>query len=233
MKIKSLNYSYKYSDDVVLKDINIEIPKGDITAIVGDSGSGKTTLLNILNLTNIIKDIDYVLEGNNISSLKNKEIANLRKMIGTTYQLPEHQIFGLTIREDITFSNRFEKEPKEETEKRLEEVIKLLNIKEKSLEISPFAASEGEKRKITLAGVLMKQPEYIFLDEPTSNIDDYSTNELIQKLKELNEEGKTIVFISHDMDVVKKLAKNLIYIESGSIKYQGPVNEGLLGVKYE
>ena len=204
MNIKIKNLSYSYKDKEVLKDINLEIKQGELISIVGHSGSGKTTLINLI--TGVIK--------NKLLDISKEE----RKQIAYSLQNPEHQLFGRTVKQEVYFLN---------PEDKVNELINRLNIKEDVMKQSPFSLSEGQKRQISLVGVLANDPKVIIMDEPSSNLDKKSLDELIKIIKDLNKEGKTLIIISHDLNFVNKLNGRLVILEEGQIKYDGNSNEGL------
>jgi len=246
--IKKRNFdSVKYS----IKDISFDIQSNDeFICVVGHTGSGKSTLIQHMNLLlkpsngemhidgeqakyDIISKnnkckIGYIKIDNDKERIQKKIILKpLRKQIGLVFQFPEYQIFEETVLKDIMFGPlnfSFEKN-KEKREADAEEcartIAKRMKI-DKLLEESPFELSGGQMRKVAIAGILASNPDILVLDEPTVGLDPLAKRELLLFLKELNEvEHKSIVLITHDMDVVGEFAKRVIVMNKGEMKYDG------------
>lgn len=233
----------------ILKDINIQIEqKDEFVALVGHTGSGKSTLVQLLNLLNkpTYGEITSIFEneenndnykiigcGNKTKIGYSKDDINkikfnrkallkpLRKNVGLVFQFPEYQVFEETALKDIMFGPlNFGKNEEEAKQAALDiaEKIGITNI----LESSPFALSGGQMRKVAIAGILASNPNVLILDEPTVGLDPLAKTELLNFLKKLNEEEhKTIIIITHDMDVVSKYVKRVIVLNNGEIKYDG------------
>lgn len=215
--IDSLYYSYNDDENYVLEDINLQVGKGEIIAIIGATGSGKSTLIQIIN------SLIYPTKGKAwVSGFKiskdNKKVIELRKKVSLVFQYPEYQLFEETVYKDICFGPENLGFSKEEIDQKINKVIESLNIDKKYLEFSPFDLSGGQKRKVALAGVLSMDTDIILLDEPTNGLDGNSKREFYKLIKSLNEDfNKTIVFITHSMDEVLKLADRVIELKKGKI----------------
>ena len=238
-----------------LNKASLNIDNNDeFVCVVGHTGSGKSTLIQHLNLlirptygqisieNNEFKYDVYGIENkskiayfefDNDHNLIKRDVVlkPLRKHVGLVFQFPEYQMFEETVLKDIMFGPMnfsCEKDKKIKEEKAKEEAIKVAKRMgiENLLDQSPFELSGGQMRKVAIAGILASNPDILVLDEPTVGLDPLAKKELLLFLKELNEiEHKSIILITHDMDVVGEYAKRVIVLNKGSIKYDGSKNE--------
>lgn len=230
IKINDLEYTYSPGtpfEHKALKGINLEIPEGKVTAIIGQTGSGKSTLVQHLNA--LLKPTygSIEIEGFYITpDTKLKDAKMLRKKVGLVFQFPEYQLFEETIAKDIAFGPKNFGVPEEETEKRIREVLPLVGLDESYLERSPFELSGGQKRRVAIAGILVQDPDILVLDEPAAGLDPQSAKEMMGLFMRLNKEaGKTILLVSHDMEHVLEYCDEVIVMADGQVKSQMPVHE--------
>lgn len=224
MKIKFENITFHYNNILptkkpVLNNISFEISDNEFIGLIGPSGSGKTTLVQLF--TGLIKPTIGNVYINNIDILsKEIDIDDIRKRIGLVFQFPESQIFEETVYNDIAFG------PKNFglTNIELKEIVKsafaLTGLDFESMQKrSPFTLSEGEKRRVALAGILSMNPEVLILDEPTACLDAGGVKKIEQILTTLNNTGKTIVLVSHNIDLIAKLCNRIIILQEGNIVF--------------
>lgn len=213
ISIKNLTYEYK-SDEKVLNEIDLEVSKGEFIGIIGHTGSGKSTLLKHLN--GILRKTGGSVEvlGNKIDK-ESKRLNNIRKRIGVIFQFPEEQLFSETSREDIYFAPRNFKIPEGEIEKNLKELMPSLRLTEEILEKPFFELSGGEKRKVSIASIMVSKPEILVLDEPTIGLDYESKEELLKLLKDINERGTTIIVVTHDLSTMWEYLGRVVFLEGG------------------
>lgn len=230
IKINDLEYTYSPGtpfEHKALKGINLEIPEGKVTAIIGQTGSGKSTLVQHLNA--LLKPTygSIEIEGFHITpDTKLKDAKMLRKKVGLVFQFPEYQLFEETIAKDIAFGPRNFGISEEETEKRIREVLPLVGLDESYLERSPFELSGGQKRRVAIAGILVQDPDILVLDEPAAGLDPQSAKEMMSLFMRLNKEaGKTILLVSHDMEHVLEYCDEVIVMADGQVKSQMSVHE--------
>lgn len=230
IKINDLEYTYSPGtpfEHKALKGINLEIPEGKVTAIIGQTGSGKSTLVQHLNalLKPTAGSID--IEGFHITpDTKLKDAKMLRKKVGLVFQFPEYQLFEETIAKDIAFGPKNFGVSEEETQQRIKEVLPLVGLDESYLERSPFELSGGQKRRVAIAGILVQDPDILVLDEPAAGLDPQSAKEMMSLFMLLNKEaGKTILLVSHDMEHVLQYCDEVIVMADGQVKTQMPVHE--------
>jgi cobalt/nickel transport system ATP-binding protein len=206
--------------------IDINIRQGEKIAVIGANGSGKSTLLHMLDglifpNKGVIKVFGKELKENNFNN-ENFSV-NFRKKIGLVFQNPDIQLFCPTVKEDIVFGPLQLGVEKKEIEKRMEEVLNILGIKD-LLDRSPHQLSVGEKRKVAIASTLMVNPDVLILDEPTAGLDPLTTRHIIDLLIQANEKGKTIITSTHDLHIVEEIS-DTVYVfsqEKKIIKSGGP-----------
>ena len=227
INFSKINFSYyiprkKQNIRFVLKDIDLNINKtGEFIALVGHTGSGKSTLAQHMNALLMPTSGKLNILG---SVINNKTILKpIRKQVGLVFQFPEYQIFEDTVKKDIMFG------PKNfhvaDVEERIDQIATKLGIID-ILDRSPFTLSGGQLRKVAISGIIASNPDVLILDEPTVGLDPLTKLELLEFLKDLNEkENKTIVIITHDMEVVSKYIKRVIVLNQGSIVFDGDKKE--------
>lgn len=219
IELKNVNYSYikvKNQDTRVIKNLSFKIADGDFVAIVGQTGAGKSTLTQMFNGL-IIPNDGEIIVGKTIINNKTKvaSLFNLRKQVGLVFQFPEYQLFEDTILKDVMFGPKNFGQNDEEAEKASRIALKSVGVEDLLFDKSPFEVSGGQKRRIAIAGILSSNPEVIVLDEPTVGLDPRGKEEIMSLLTRLNKEGKTIILITHDMDVVMKYARKVLVIKDG------------------
>ncbi len=226
IKIEHLNYIYQPGmpyEMQALKDINLEIPDEDFVAIIGHTGSGKSTLIQHLN--GLIKPTSGKIYINDIEITDPKtNMKEIRQKVGLVFQYPENQLFEETVYKDIAFGPKNMGISDEEIDKRVKEAIHAVNLDEDILEKSPFELSGGQKRRVAIAGVISMHPEILILDEPTAGLDPKGRDRLLELLTNLHENTKmTIILVSHSMEDVARVAKNVIVMNNGSVYTHEPV----------
>ncbi|HBF68071.1 MAG TPA: energy-coupling factor transporter ATPase [Firmicutes bacterium] len=225
MSIKAENVFYKYSPKTpfeyqALNDVSFEIKDGSFTAIVGKTGCGKSTLIQQFNGLLIptkgkISVDNFVISSN--KKERTKKLQNLRKKVGIVFQFSENQLFEETIENDVIFGPMNFGVKKEEALKLAHECLSLVGIDESYFKRSPFDLSGGEKRRVSIAGILAMKPDILVLDEPTAGLDPSGTKEILNLFKKINESGITVVLVTHDMDVVFEYANNVIVMNDGKV----------------
>lgn len=210
--IKVNNVTYSYNNRTALKDICIEINKGESVALIGPNGSGKSTFLKLLNGIIFPKKGEYIFNEKSITekSLNNNNFSKLfHKKIGFVFQNSDTQLFCSSVYEEIAFGPRQMGILEEEVNKRVHDCLKLLNI-EKIKHEAPYNLSGGEKKRVAIACILSMNPEVIVLDEPMGGIDPKGKKFLKELLKKLNASGKTIICSTHDFEYVDGIFKRAI-----------------------
>lgn len=205
----------------VLKDINLNIVEGEFIAIVGPSGSGKTTLLQ--HFTGLLRPSsgNIYVDDHDIWS-KDYPIAELRRRIGLVFQFPENQLFERTVYLDVAFAPMMQRLSTDEVRRRVMESLNQVGLLAEQIQMrSPHQLSQGEKRRVAIAGVLAMNPEMLVLDEPTAGLDPIGARTILHLLEQLNSNGKTIILISHHLDLVFQLVHRIIILNQGQILFDG------------
>lgn len=205
---------------LAIKNINFTIQNGELVFIVGKTGSGKSTLIQHLNGL-LIPSEGKVKVDNFVLSRKRKEatkkIAPLRKKVGVVFQFSENQLFEDTLEKDVAFGPMNFKVKKDDALKIAHEALKQVGLGEEYFKRSPFELSGGEKRKAAIAGILALNPDVLVLDEPTSGLDMKSKKEVMKLFLELNQQGKTVIIVTHDMNLLLEYGKRVIVMKDGEL----------------
>lgn len=221
VEIKDLWFRYEKESPWVLKSINLEIEKGESLAIIGQNGCGKTTLAKHLNALLKPTRGDVIVKSINT---KNVETWELAKFVGHVFQYPESQIFADTIYNEVSFGPKNLGFSEEDVKNAVVSSLVRVDL-HKNLDTRPDSLSTGEKGRLAIADVLAMMPEILILDEPTTG-QDYRTCETIMKItKELVQTGKTVITISHDMELVAKWTDRVVVMADGRILKDGTPKE--------
>lgn len=220
--LNNVGYTYNkgyVSEKNALKNVNLSIGKGEFVAVIGHTGSGKSTLMQHLN------GLYFPMEGNvyyNGQDIMDADFSlkKLRQQVGLVFQYPEHQLFAETVEKDVCFAPLNMNISKVEAQKRTYKAIEMVGLPETIYDCSPFQLSGGQKRRVAIAGVLAMNPEFLVLDEPTAGLDPQSAKQLLLMLKRLQEEeGITIVVVSHSMEEVAEFADRTVVLSQGEILF--------------
>jgi energy-coupling factor transport system ATP-binding protein len=222
IKIQNVNQEYGRGESV-LKDINLEIKRSELVAVIGQNGAGKTTLVkHLVGLLRPSSGKIYI----NDRDISKDPIAILAQKVGYVFQNPDHQIFMDRVSKEIAFGLKnlalSDTEIEIRTEKALKEVG-MLHLKDET----PMSLSKGHRQRLALASVLAMEPEILILDEPTTGQDYRESNQIMELVADLNKKGHTIIFITHDMQLVADYAKRVILMGKGEIMFDGPPKEVL------
>ena len=226
MGINFQNVDFKYSKKASYKQLdqvslNIN-EKDEFVMIVGHTGSGKSTLVQHMN--GLLLATSGRVEVFNINVIRSKKIKlkPVREHVGLVFQFPEYQIFESTVLEDIMFGPKNFGKSKEEAKQLAIQAAHRIGINDEILERSPFTLSGGQMRRVAIAGAMAINPDILILDEPTVGLDPKGKDELMNLLVHMhNETHKTIIMISHDMDIVASYAKRILVMDQGKLIYDG------------
>ena len=204
-------------------DVSLSICEGEFVAIVGKSGSGKSTLMNIIGALDVPTEGEYYLGGEDVSDMTDKQLAGIRnRMIGFIFQqynlLPK-----LNILENVELPLLYAGVSAEERKKRAMASLEKVGLQEKWKNL-PNQLSGGQQQRVSIARALAGDPFLILADEPTGALDSKTSREVLNFLKQLNEEGNTIVMITHDNSIAVE-AKRVVRVADGKINFDGDVNE--------
>ena len=239
MSIKVNNVSYLYNkkenlDKAALKEISLTIKDKDFVTIVGKTGSGKSTLVQTFNALilptfgyNEIEEF-YITEDKKLKKelLKNKDktirkenkrYSKLKKKVGMVFQFPEYQLFSETVLKDVMFGPKNFGFSEEEAKERAIKALQDVGIPESYFDKSPFELSGGEKRRVAIAGIIASEPDILILDEPTAGLDPKGKKEILELIEAYHKTGKTVIVVTHDMDIVLEYSQKVIVLNNGKL----------------
>ena len=229
-KLEDVSYKYPLEDREILKNINLDIKKGEFWAVIGKNGSGKTTLCNVLR--RFVPDFykgelkgKITLEGKELKDYSTKEIV---QKVGFVFQNPFTQISGVkeTVFEEIAFGLENLALDAEHIRKRVEETLKLLRIEELR-DKNPYELSGGQRQKVALASIIAMDPEIMVIDEPTSQLDPKGTEEIFEIIDILKKEGKTIILVEHKLELIAEYAEKVMVLDEGEMILSGNTEDVL------
>ena len=229
IKAEHINYIYQpgmSGERQALYDISMEIADGTLNALIGHTGSGKSTLIQHFNA--LVKPTSgrILIDGIDVTD-KKTDLREVRRRVGLVFQYPEHQLFEETVEKDIAFGPKNLGLSDEEIKERVINSAKMVGLKEKYLQKSPFELSGGQKRRAAIAGVLAMNPKVLILDEPTAGLDPRGRDAILDVIKNLHEENPEmiIIFVSHSMEDVAKTAEYVYVMNKGHLAMSGTTAE--------
>ena len=222
IETRDLNY-HNPDGTHALKDVNINIKKGERTAFIGSNGAGKSTLF--LHFNGILRPSSgkVVIGGKPVISQK-KELMEIRQKVGLVFQNPDDQLFSPTVEEDVAFGPKNMGLSLEEVEQRVGDSLKMVGMQDYRGK-APHHLSGGQKKRVAIAGILAMDPEIMVLDEPTTGLDPYGAAQILKILYQLNQEGMTILLTSHDVDMIPLFANRIYVMHHGAIAGVGSPEE--------
>lgn len=230
ISLKNVSYRYPLEENQVIRDTTFEFEQGKVYGLIGENESGKTTLCNIIR--GFIPELyrgelngEVLVKGKPVSEYKPGELAAI---IGYSFQNPFVQISGVkdNVYEEIAYGMENIGLPRDEMIRRTDELVRLFHL-EKLVEKNPYELSGGQKQRVALASVIALNPEIIILDEPTSQLDPKSTEDIFEIISFLKEQGKTIILIEHKIDLVAEYCDEIVLMSRGQIVMSGDVRKVL------
>lgn len=218
INLKNINFSYDGKRET-LKDINLEIKKGEYLFLLGENGAGKSSIMLLLNGINKPFKGEYLFKNKPID-YKKKTLKELRSKVGIVFQDPDMQLVAPDVISDVEFGPLnlgWDLEKVKDSVKRAMEICDIIHLENREC----HTLSYGEKRRVAIAGVLAMDPEVIIFDEPTTWLDPYHQREFKNLLQELKEEGKTIIISTHDMPFAMENGERYIFVKKGEIVADG------------
>ncbi len=208
-------YRTKYYEVVALKNVSLEVEMGEFIAVMGPSGSGKSTLLNLVGCFDKPSEGEVIIKGRRTREMSDRELTKLRRdEIGFIFQ-QYNLIPTLTVEENIELPMVFKGVGKSERERRVRELAEKLGILE-LLDRKPAELSGGQQQRVAIARALANKPSILLCDEPTGNLDSKSGEMVMSAIKELNEEGVTVILVTHD-ESLKRYAERVVRLRDGMI----------------
>ena len=221
LEIKNLKKNF--ANNHVLKGIDLKVNKGDVIAIIGPSGCGKSTFLRCINMIEKPSSGKIIFEGVDLTD-KHVDLFRIREKIGMVFQ--QFNLFPhLTVIENIMLSPvKLKKMSNIEARKKAMKLLDDIGLSDKK-DNYPNELSGGQKQRVAIARTLIMEPDIILFDEPTSALDPEMVGEVLDLMKKIADDGKTMIVVSHEMNFVKKCANRLLFIEDGKICFSGTVEE--------
>ena len=219
LKIDVQDLHKSYGDNEVLKGISTQFHEGDVVCIIGPSGSGKSTFLRTLNLLETITSGKVIVDGHELSDPKT-DVDKVRENIGMVFQ--HFNLFPhMTVLENITFAPiELGKERKEEAEKHAMELLEQVGLADKR-DAKPESLSGGQKQRVAIARSLAMNPDIMLFDEPTSALDPEMVGDVLNVMKNLAEQGMTMLIVTHEMGFARKVANRVIFTDGGKFLEDG------------
>ncbi len=219
LKIDVQDLHKSYGDNEVLKGITTQFHEGDVVCIIGPSGSGKSTFLRTLNLLEKITSGKVIVDGHELSDPKT-DVDKVREDIGMVFQ--HFNLFPhMTVLENITFAPiELGKERKEEAEKHAMELLEQVGLADKR-DAKPESLSGGQKQRVAIARSLAMNPDIMLFDEPTSALDPEMVGDVLNVIKNLAEQGMTMLIVTHEMGFARKVANRVIFTDGGKFLEDG------------
>ena len=219
IELKNVTKHYNMGENIVkaLNGINLSIEEGDFVAIMGPSGSGKSTSMNLTGSLDLATKGEIYLDGENIKNLEESELAQIRgKKIGFIFQ-QFNLIPNLTVQENVMLPMLFQDTDEEDRIKRSKELLKLVGLEDRA-DHYPNQVSGGQQQRVAIARALANNPDVILADEPTGNLDTKTGKNVLEFLNKLNKEGKTIILVTHDLDLAREHAKKIYFLKDGLVE---------------
>jgi len=226
--IEVLDVYYTYPNGfTALKDVNLTIDRGECVAIMGENGAGKTTLIKHFN--GLLKPTKgtVIVDGNNTKDLS---VAQLSRKVGLVFQNPDHQFFSETVEEEVAFALKNFGFQEDEIKRRVDQALERMGLTQYR-QNSPFNLSGGEKKRLAIASVVVFNPDYLILDEPTIGQDYLQKLEIIDIIRSFLKEGKTVVIVTHDLEFVVDLRPRTILMSQGRIILDDTADKALSNLK--
>jgi D-methionine transport system ATP-binding protein len=226
IEVKNLSKTFITSNSKTqaLDNINLKSEKGDIFGIIGFSGAGKSTLIRCLNRLEEPDSGSVLVEGKDITNMDKKELRNARRKIGMIFQ-QFNLLDSRTVFENIAFPLEIAGMRKQEIRSRVEEILQMVGLADKAGSF-PSQLSGGQKQRVGIARALANEPDVLLSDEATSALDPMTTYSILELLKEINRKlNLTIVLITHELDVLNHICRNMAVIEQGRIVESGPTEK--------
>ncbi|MGI6360542.1 MAG: energy-coupling factor transporter ATPase [Acholeplasmatales bacterium] len=224
IQFKDVSFSYRgiKREYEAIKNINLDINEGEFIAICGKTGSGKSTLVQHMNALLEPTKGEVCIFEHTLPKKRKQKVSPIRKRVGLVFQFPEYQLFEDTVLKDIMFGPKNFGLTNEEAKEKALKAAELVGLKDELLEKSPFRISGGQMRRVAIAGILAMEPDILVLDEPTRGLDPQGSKEVMSLFYDLyDKHNKTIILVSHDMDIIAKYAKRVIVMDDGHIVFDG------------
>ncbi len=221
---QKVGYQYPHLNQKkwAISEIDVTInPTQEFVAVVGHTGSGKSTFIQHMNALLIPTAGHATVFGHPVA--KGKPLSPIRQRVGMVFQFPEYQLFEETVERDVMFGPLNFGVSKDDAKAKAAEVLAVVGLEASLLQRSPFSLSGGQMRRVAIAGILAMEPDILILDEPTVGLDPAGQEEMMQLFLSLHETyHKTLIIVTHDMNVVAEYAKRVLVMKEGTLVFDGP-----------
>lgn len=214
IRFESVSYRYPGAEKDALTEVSLRFDANTSTAIVGPNGAGKSTLVRLMNGLLRPTKGRVLLDGEDTAKMS---VAQIARRVGVVFQNPNHQIFAATVAEEVGFALRNFGFPQEEAGRRVERALERFGLKQYA-KSSPFTLSSGEKKRLTIASVMVYEPDVLVLDEPTVGQDHRNKLAIGQTIRELAHEGRCVVAVTHDLDFASTFFDTIVVLSEGRIR---------------
>lgn len=214
IRLKNVKKQYK-NGLVAIHDMNLKIEKGDFVFIIGSTGCGKSTLIKMLYREEKPTSGKIIIGGLDVGKLRNGKVYKLRRKIGVVFQ--DFKLLNrLNVYENVAFAQEIFGIPKSEIYPKVLKVLDLVGLKNKAKSY-PNELSGGEQQRVAIARAIINEPKILICDEPTGNLDDNTSMDIMNLLDEINKLGTTIIMVTHDRDIVERMGKRVLLLDAGRI----------------
>jgi energy-coupling factor transport system ATP-binding protein len=218
ISVRDVSYRYEGDTPPALDHVSLTIAAGEFVALVGQNGAGKTTLAKTFNGILMPTDGDVFVMG---KETRAAGLDVLARIVGYVYQNPDHQIFSNTVRDEVAFGPRNLGLPPEEINKAVQQALELVGM-QADADTYPFMLGRGQRQKLAVASVIAMGSPVLVVDEPTTGLDLQGALGIMQLLRQWNADGRTIIIITHDMNIVAEYARRTVVMAHGHILADGP-----------
>jgi len=223
IRFEHVTFTYRSvltSPNPALVDVSFAIQSGELVALVGATGSGKSTLIQHLN--GLLQPDSGCVQINGLNTANNSNLVSVRRRVGLVFQFPERQLFEETVYDDIAFGPRNQGLDPDAVDQRVRNAFDWVDLDGEVFgQRSPFLISGGEKRRVAIAGILATDPQVLVFDEPTVGLDWRGAMKVVDVIRRYHSMGRTVVFVSHDMDLVASLAERIMVLNAGNLIFDG------------
>ncbi len=214
IRIRDVRKTYK-TGTTAIYDLDLNIKKGEFVFIIGSTGCGKSTLIKMLYREEKPSSGKILVGGLDVGKIKNRKVYKLRRKIGVVFQ--NYQLLpNETAYENVAFALEVLGLPKDEIHAKVMKVLDLVGLKNKAKQY-PRHLSGGEQQRVAIARAIVNGPKILICDEPTGNLDPKTSMEIMEVLEAINELGTTIIMVTHDISIVKKMKKRVVLLDSGRV----------------
>lgn len=214
IRIKNVKKQYK-NGVTAIYDLNLNIQKGEFVFVIGSTGCGKSTLIKMLYREEKPTSGKIIVGGIDVAKLRNRKVYKIRRKIGVVFQ-DFKLLYRSTVFENVAFALEIFGAPKAEIYSKVIKVLDLVGLKNKAKNY-PTELSGGEMQRVAIARAIVNGPKLLICDEPTGNLDEVTSMEIMNVLEEINKLGTTIIMVTHDTEIVDRMKKRVILLDSGRI----------------